>query len=257
MQFHSFCWCKWFLTPFIAQWTAASVVPSAMSVYPDKMRRGENIDGRSKCDGCLRIPQLAWLEFGAKVMDTSPLWRDLGCQFRRWTLTMPRVTSVFEGKDTQDLRWLWHRCAWWTALNHKWLWRVHRWWEHLCALILSVSFYATGTVAQEVRIPRRSPPPLMNNSNLGLDQNQNLCGSQNTGPTKSSCRSCVGRYPEVLERRLVVSQVYTRSSPAPSGLGRPSRTMCPQKLIKMWAPSSLRVSFLWVRSWENSWETLV
>lgn len=111
MQFHSFCWCKWFLTPFIAQWTAASVMPCAMSVYPDKMRRGENTDGPSKCDGCLRIPQLAWLEFGAKVMDTSPLWRDLGCQFRRWTLTMPRVTSVFEGKDTQDLCWLWHRCA--------------------------------------------------------------------------------------------------------------------------------------------------
>ena len=41
-------------------------MPSAMSVYPNKMRRGENIDGPSKYDGCVRIPQLAWLEFGVK-----------------------------------------------------------------------------------------------------------------------------------------------------------------------------------------------
>ena len=56
----------------------------------------------------------------------------------------------------------------------------------LCSYFIQVSFYATGTVAQEVRIPRRSPPPppppLMNSSNLGLDQNQNLCGSQTQDP---------------------------------------------------------------------------
>lgn len=31
------------LNPFIVQWTAASVVPSAMNVYPNKMRKDEKL----------------------------------------------------------------------------------------------------------------------------------------------------------------------------------------------------------------------
>lgn len=39
-------------------------------------------------------------------------------------------------------------------------------------VLLQVSFYAAGTVAQEVSVPRRSPPPPpMNKNNLGLEQN--------------------------------------------------------------------------------------
>lgn len=48
LQFHSFCWCEWSLTPLSSlwrykEWTAASVVASAMNVCPNKMRKGERM----------------------------------------------------------------------------------------------------------------------------------------------------------------------------------------------------------------------